>query len=671
MSGKRRRRRAVATAPATAGSSRRFDWICCSLITAAVLIAFGGSLGNDFIRYDDTLYVIDNPHVRAGLSPEGLRWAATARAASNWHPLTWVSHMIDVELFGLNPEGHHLSSLVLHLINGLLLYSWLRWTTARRWRSAFVAGLFALHPLHVESVAWVAERKDVLSTMLLLLTLLAWARYAKRRRATDYALCTVLFALGLAAKPMLVTLPLLLLLLDIWPLGRTPLVPAAHPAGWSGSTASPLRLVVEKLPLLALSAASSVMTLAAQRGGGALKDTVLYPFGVRLATAVVAYAAYVVKTFAPIGLSIFYLHPRSWPGWLVAGAALGLSAVSWVALRQFRSRPYLGVGWLWFLGTLVPVIGLVQVGFQWMADRYTYIPLIGLFIAVVWGVTELVPVRLRTAALVAGLAVLALCAGASRIQGAYWKDTEQLFERAIELDPGNFPAHLVLADALMHEGRPDDAIAHFEAAVRIEPAYGPARSRLGGILVREGRTDEALTQLEAAYRLRPDHAETRFYLGLVHERLGDHERAVDYYTEGLRLKPDDREARTRLGISLHRCDRPAEAIRELRSVTIADPSERTARRYLAVLLATIDDPDLRDPSEATRLAEQASRLAGDSGLEELEALSIVLAAAERFADAADVAERLSRAARRIGRTELAVSAERRAEAYRARAATVH
>ncbi|MFB3130987.1 MAG: glycosyltransferase family 39 protein, partial [Rhodothermales bacterium] len=288
--------------------------VCCTLLSAAVLIAFGGLLDNDFIRYDDTLYVLDNPHVRAGLSPEGLRWAATARAAANWHPLTWVSHMIDVELFGLRPGGHHLSSLVLHLINGLLLYVWLRWTTASRWRSAFVAGLFALHPLHVESVSWIAERKDVLSTMLLLLTLLAWTRYARSRRSRDYALSMLLFALGLAAKPMLVTLPLLLLLLDVWPLGRTSLVPAAHPVGRSGSTVSPLRLVAEKLPLLALSVASSVMTLVAQQGGGALKDTVLYPLSVRLATAVVAYAAYVVKALVPVGLNIFYLHPRSWPG---------------------------------------------------------------------------------------------------------------------------------------------------------------------------------------------------------------------------------------------------------------------------------------------------------------------------------------------------------------------
>jgi len=260
-----------------------------------------------------------------------------------------------------------------------------------------------------------------------------------------------------------------------------------------------------------------------------------------------------------------------------------------------------------------------------------------------------------------------LCAVGVRIQVGHWKNTERLFGRAIELDPGNFPAHLVLADALMHEGRVDEAIAHFEAAVRIEPGYGPARSRLGGILVREGRTDDALAQLEAAYRLRPDHAETRFYLGLIHERKGDYPRAVEYYTEGLRFKPDDTEARTRLGISLHRCDRPAEAIRELRVVTVADPAERLARRYLAVLLATIEDRDLRDLPEALRLAEQAARLAGDTGLEELEALSIVQTAVGRFADAAATAERLSRTARRMEQPELAVSAERRAQAYRARA----
>jgi tetratricopeptide (TPR) repeat protein len=666
--GRRERAQRSQSSAHSESPTARFDVGFCILLGVFTFVAFGALLHNDFIRYDDTLYVTENSRVQSGLSLEGFRWALTTRTASNWHPLTWLSHMLDAELFGLSPEGHHLSSLLLHLANGLLLFGMLRWTTGTRWRSAFVTALFALHPMHVESVAWIAERKDVLSTMFWLLTMLAWARYTRDGRSTDYALTLVLFALGLMAKPMLVTLPCVLLLLDVWPLGRTRLAAAARPSGWSRSGGGrfhhPAWLIAEKLPLVALSVMSSTITLVAQRSGGAVKDTLLYPLGVRVATALVGYVAYVAKSIWPIDLSIFYLHPRSWPAWQVAGAATVLLAVSLLVLRLGRRRPYLAVGWFWYLGTLVPVIGMVQVGFQWMADRYSYVPSIGLFIAVVWGLGDLIPARRRAAAVAAGVAVLLLCGLATRRQVAYWKDTSTLFGHAIALDADNFPAHLVLADFLMHEGRVGEAIAHYDAAVQVEPGYGPARYKLGTVLVRQGRADRALPHLEASYRLQPEHAETRFYLGLAHERGGDHRRAAEYYREGLELKPADTEARTRLGITLNLAGNPREAIEELRVVLERDPQARAALRYLAVLLATVESAELRDVSAAVRMVERSAALGGGREPLELEALAIVYAAAGRFEEAAQAADRLSQVAEESGDRELAASAARRARLYR-------
>ncbi len=389
-----------------------------AIISALVLLTVAGfwpSIGNGFVNYDDDEYVTENPHVQAGLTLNGMRWALTATEAANWHPLTWVSHMADRSLFGADPRGHHLSSLIWHLANVVLLFLVLFRMTGATGRSAAVASLFALHPLHVESVAWISERKDVLSTFFWILTLWAYARYANRPGPRRYLLVVAFLALGLACKPMLVSVPLVLLLLDFWPLDRL------HPPYWP--------VVREKIPLVILAAASSVITLVAQHRGGALGSFERLPLSMRLENAVVSYAGYLWKTIRPVGLSIVYPHPGPGrPGWQVAGAMALLAAISYGAIRARRRRPYLLVGWLWFLVTLVPVIGLVQVGEQAMADRYTYVPLVGPFVAVVWGAADLVrrvggterQRRASTAAVAAAsAAVLGILLALTRVQAGY------------------------------------------------------------------------------------------------------------------------------------------------------------------------------------------------------------------------------------------------------------
>ena len=420
------------------------------------------ALRNGFINLDDPYYVTANPQVLPGITRAGLAWAMTANVASNWHPLTLLSHMLDCQLYGLHPTGHHATSLLLHLANVLLLFAVLRGMTGAAGRSAAVAALFAVHPLHVESVAWVAERKDVLSALFWILAMGAWARYARAPSLGRYLLVFLLMALGLTAKPMVVTLPFALLLLDVWPLDRLGL-------GWK-------RLAVEKLPLLALSAASSLITLRYQ-------ETSLVPLGVvpwrlRAANALVSYAAYLGKLFLPRHLAVFYPIQPAIPAWEVAGAAVLLIAITVLAIWRARREPWLLVGWLWFLGTLVPVIGLVQVGRQAMADRYTYIPSIGLFLAVVWSLAELGRAHRAALATAAGIVILALAA-TTRVQIGYWSDGATLFRHALAAtDDGNYLAHIGLGKALMGEKDWDGAAAQFRAVLARYPYMGEARAGL-------------------------------------------------------------------------------------------------------------------------------------------------------------------------------------------------
>jgi tetratricopeptide (TPR) repeat protein len=499
-----------------------------------IALAIGAALGlltagvyarvawNGFIRLDDNDYVTASPHVQAGLSWSSIRWAFTTGHSANWHPLTWLSHMVDVQLFGMNPAGHHLTSLVLHVASTLLLFRLFLKTTGELWPSAFVGAVFGLHPLHVESVAWVAERKDVLSAFFWILTTLAYVAWTEERRPGRYALVVVLYALGLMSKPMLVTLPFTLLLLDVWPLGRG------------------ARRWREKIPLFVLAAASSAVTFLVQRAQGAMALSDRVPLPLRIENAVVACAAYLGKALVPVGLAVYYPHPGgAYPIVRVVGSALLLAAISGLVFRYRRERPCLPVGWLWFLGTLVPVIGLVQVGSQAMADRYTYVPMIGLSAAVAFGVPAIAPALLIAGALV--------WTPLTFLQVGLWRDDRTLFGHLVEVMPGNRLAHHILGCVDLGERRLDDAIREFEEALRIAPGYAEAISNLGVALELSGRADQAAEKYEEALRFSPGLAEAHHNLGrllLVQHRLAP---AIEHLEAALRSNPDLVEAHANLG----------------------------------------------------------------------------------------------------------------------------
>jgi Tfp pilus assembly protein PilF len=581
------------------------DLLICLFLAAAVLAVFGQAGGFAFLAWDDTGYVTDNPRVASGLTAGGLRWALGSGAMANWHPLTWLSHMIDAELYGLDPRGHHRTSVLLHAANAVLLFLVLKRMTAAPWRSALVAGLFALHPLHVESVAWVSERKDVLSAFFWILTMGAYALYAERPGPLRYAWVVVLFALGLMAKPMLVTLPFVLLLLDVWPLGRLrgnpapagapgragaarggPAPPASRAGTGARSGAGAWGLVAEKVPLFLLAAVSSVVTFLVQRSAGAMPAMERLPLDARLANAAVAYWRYIGKLLWPADLSAFY-PLRPWAAWQVGLSVLALAALTALALRAAGRAPWFLTGWLWYAGTLVPVIGVVQVGRQAMADRYTYLPLVGLFIAAVWGGAELsAAARLpRAAPAAAGALALAALAACSQAQVRVWRDTVTLFGHALEIDPDNPVAHNVLGFELAARGRGAEAEEHFRRALAAEPGYAAARYNLGLALAKQGRFAEAADQLEAAVGARPDYAEARRNLGGVYDRLGRAGDAEREYAEAVRLDPADAEARNDLGASLAARGSDAEAAVQYEEAIRLRPGYAEALNNLGVVRA--------------------------------------------------------------------------------------
>ena len=537
-----------------------------ALVTLTML-AYAGIVSNGFVNYDDGVYVAANPHVQDGLRGNAPAWAFTATMNSNWHPVTWLSHMLDVQLFGLNPGRHHATSLLLHAANVLLVFLVLVRMTGAVWRPAFAAALFAVHPLGVESVAWIAERKNVLSTLFWLLTLLAWLRWLEVKTVARYFLVVALFAMGLMAKPMLVTLPFTLMLLDYWPLKRT-----------SGPP-----LVREKLPLFAMAAISSVITVVVQHGGGALKTLERFSVSQRVANAVLAYAAYLGKTVWPASLAVFYPYPRI--GLMsigVAAAMVLLAAMSWLAFHRARTSPYLAVGWLWYLGTLVPVIGIVQAGEQSMADRYTYVPLIGIFIALSWGLGELANLSRP-----AGIAVRCAASSAivvlvivTRAQAATWAGSELLFRHALAVTSDNWTAHNNLGGLFVGEGRANDAIPQFEETIRIRPGFAEGHYNLALALAKTGRLPESIDQYGETLRLKPDYQEARYNFGNTLMRAGRLPEAIEQYERALALKADDANAHNNLAIALGKTGRPSEAIEHYREALRLNPRLDAARENL-------------------------------------------------------------------------------------------
>lgn len=572
-----------------------------------VALATAGSVSrvvrNDFVVYDDETYVTRNAHVRMGLTAESLAWAATTGTAANWHPLTWVSHMIDWELFGARPWGHHLTSVVLHTANALLLFLFLERATGRAGRSALAALLFGVHPLHVESVAWVAERKDVLSTLFWLLTSLAYLRYAKAPKPLRFVPVALGLLLGLAAKPMLVTLPLTLLLLDFWPLGRLR----------RGSDC--IRLTREKAPLFLLSVASCVLTYAVQRSGSAVRGLTEFPLGPRIGNAVVTYVVYLRRTVVPRGLAVFYPYPEGGPSsTAVVLAALFLVVVTLAALHWRKERPWLLVGWLFYLVTLVPVIGLVQVGLQASADRYTYVPLIGIFIVFAWGLGDAVRALCRRAGddsskrerIVFGTiaaVIVAPLSVATWVQAGTWHDSVQLLQHALAAAPPSPVVRNNLGVALERQGRVEEASGQYADALRLDPGFYDAHENLGRLLAAGGRFDEAVPHFEACVRARPADPDLRCDLAAALLEVGRIDDASREYAEGLRLDPRSVEAAVGLAGVLLRQGRGQDAVLLLERAKTTMPDDPRAHYTLAVAAAAVLDYDLawREIHAARRL----------------------------------------------------------------------
>lgn len=532
-------------------------------LAAAVLALFFPASGYEFISLDDPGYIFQNPFVVDGLTWDGVGWAFSAFHSSNWHPLTWLSHMMDVTCFGMEAGDHHLVNIFLHAINTVLLFLSLSRMTGAFWRSVSVAALFAVHPLHVESVAWVAERKDVLSGLFFMLVLLSYENYTRRGGTVRYLLTAFLFVLGLMAKPMLVTVPFVLLLLDVWPLGRTPLSPPAD-----GSDRKPLpwkRLFLEKAPLIILSLGSCAVTYFAQQTGDAISDLNSLPFGFRIGNALVSYVVYLGKTFRPSSLAVLYPYPSgNLPLWQTTGASLILIIVTIVVLLRFR-RPYLTVGWFWYLGMLIPVIGFVQVGSQAMADRYTYLPLIGAFIAAVWLLVDLVDVVPGTlphrGKILAAFAatVLAALSVASRSQLGYWKNSLSLYNHTLSVTSNNSLIHYNLGCVLAEKGRSEDAILQFEESLRIDPGYAKAHNNIGTEMEKLGRTNSAIVHFMEALKLRPDYVLAHNNIGVSLTELGMLNEAVAHFRVALRIQPDYAFAHYNLSVSLMKMGRIDEA----------------------------------------------------------------------------------------------------------------
>ncbi|MDA2930391.1 tetratricopeptide repeat protein [Acidobacteria bacterium AH-259-O06] len=558
---------------------RNRKWIAALFLLLATFTVYLPVWQYEFVDLDDDLYVA-NPRVRLGLTWGNVWWALTAVEAGFWHPLTWWSHMLDSTLFGLNPAGHHLMNLLLHLTNVLLLFWVLQELSGAVWCSFFVAALFALHPLNVESVAWIAERNNVLSTMFWLLTMWAYVGYVRKPGWARYLKVIVLFVLGLMAKPMLVTLPGVLLLLDYWPLGRLG-------SSWSEFWQKFPKLGLEKIPFLVLAVASGILAIHAQYQMGAIQSLQEFPFDVRLANALVAYMTYLAKMIWPTYLVVVYPHPgTSLPGWHIVLAVLVLTIISALVLRTSRSFPYLLVGWLWYLGTLLPVSGLIQVGIHGMADRYAYVPLIGVFILLVWGSAEwFARSRVRKELWVAAAVCLLMGLSMnSRLQLGYWQNGVTLLEHAIRSTDNNYLAHNNLGTALLERGRLDEAIQHFSKALEIKPSSAGIFYNLGLALKRKGERKKAAQYFSKALELNPGLAEAHNNLGAILMAQGQLEQAIQHLVKAVEINPTLLEAHNNLGTTLAKSGQINEAIAHFSKALEINPRLAKTHNNLAAAL---------------------------------------------------------------------------------------
>jgi Flp pilus assembly protein TadD len=572
-------------------------------LIVAVVAVYGQVISHHFINLDDDIYIYENPMVIAGLTTKGVLWAFTTFHAANWHPLTWLSHILDAQVFGLNPGAHLAVNVFLHILNSLLVFALLKNMTRRVWRSAIVAALFALHPMHVESVAWAAERKDVLSVFFALLSLVAYIRYAMAAHPSwkRFVPVTLSLALALMAKPMFVTWPFVMLLLDYWPLNRMKWRPHN---GLNQLARGLVPLVREKIPIFVLAAASVVITYIAQSRGGAVRQFADAPLLLRISNALVSYAKYIVSLLWPSGLGVYYpFSAEGIPPWQLVASLVLLAGVTIVVMREKENQGYLLTGWGWYLGTLVPVIGLVQVGGQAMADRYSYIPSIGLFVMVVWGVSDLIRQRqlLYRAAALGVVVWLVILGSLAYIQVGFWRDSITLFRHTLLVAPENLVAHYNLAHALGKQGNLNEAIVHFGEALRIKPDFFDALINMGVTLNDQRKFAEAATYLTRAVELQPHSSKAHLQLAISLAQDGRSDEAMGHFYTALEFSPNDPDVRTNLGLMLARLGKLPEAREQLSVALRLNPNSPEAHNNLGLVLLMQGDPDKSIPEFSTAL----------------------------------------------------------------------
>jgi protein O-mannosyl-transferase len=591
----------------------------CLFIAVSTFSVYWQIHNYDFVNFDDDEYVYNNPHVNNGITINNIIWAFTSFHSYNYHPLTWISHMIDCQLYGLNPARHHLTNLLFHIANALLLFFVFNKMTNSLWQSGFIAALFALHPLHIESVAWISERKDVLSMFFWILTLLSYISYSRRPSVYRYYGVLLFFIFGLLSKPMVVTLPFVLFLLDYWPLDRFGGQESIF-CHISKPKSIFVCLVLEKIPLLILSGISSIVTFYAQKYGGIVKSLDIFPIKVRIANALVAYATYITKMIYPYKLAYLYPHPGMPLWWKLTGSCFLLFCISYFAIRSMKQYPYFIVGWLWFLGTLVPVIGLVQVGVQSMADRYSYVPLIGLFVIVAWGVPELIThwkrknlwVTISTTIVLAILMIMTWknirywensitinehalqvtsqnyialdSLGITLFRQGHIDEAIHLYQQAIQIQPDNCYVHFNLGVALYMKGDIEEAIKQYLEALRIEPNYFKALTNLGAALYQQGHIDESINWYQQALRINPDYLEAHYNIGIAFDKLGKIEEAIQHYLQAVRIDPNFVSAQYFLAIDLYKQGRINESIDHYLQVLRIKPDSAEAYNNLGAAL---------------------------------------------------------------------------------------
>jgi len=658
----------------TASPKHRWIAAACIALFVATLGVYWQTRTFEFTDYDDQAYVWQNPKVIPGLTPSGMWWALTTTHFSYWHPVTWWSHQLDCSLFGLNAGGHHMTSAVLHAVNTVLCLLVLGYMTGRWGCSVFVAALFGLHPLHVESVAWIAERKDVLSGLFFFLTLGAHAWYARRGGKWRYALALAMFAGGVASKPMLVTLPCVLLLLDYWPLNRLrlricSLAPSeGERAGVSGHTTIPpvpLRhLLLEKIPFFALAFFSAAITYIGVKNAGTVAGAETFSWGLRLANTPISYARYLLKTFWPGDMVFLYPMPLHWEMWQVVTSCLVVLLISVLAVALVRRAPWLLVGWLVFLGMLVPTLNIIAVGLQSIADRYTYIPLLGVFVMVTWGAAAMLR-RLPGSPWIGGVAALLICVammvGTFR-QAGVWRNSLTLFGHAVKVDPNNAVAHYNLGLALALRGGVAEPIHHFERAIALHhshkqfPDVYKAYNNLGFILGQQSRWNEATNHLAEAHRRRPDDPDVLFAYGSVLTQAGDLPQAITLLERVVEQRPAAPEPAIQLARALDRAGRVPEAERQLRRAMRDGPPSAEVLDRLAWLLATSTDSRVRNGTEAIELSTRANQLVRTNHPVLMLTAAAALAEAGQFDTAMEKTRVAAELATRLTQTNAAMTA---------------